>query len=389
MKEKILFVCQRYGPEINGGAEAECQAYAERLRPFYDVEVLTTCAVDFVTWANEYPEGDFAINGVLVHRFLSEKHRDKVMFDKMAQKLKKKNHSDKTEQKWINAQGPVCEKAVRFLKQHGAEYKVVIFMTYLYYLTVYGLLPEMKNAILVPTAHDEPAIYYHCYDAVFSNAAGFIYNTAEEKKFVEERFPQSRGRPSCTVGYGIEPFDGSLPDVRRKFHLYGRFILYAGRIDTAKGCQTLFTYFRKFKEKYPSDLKLVLVGKAAILIPPCTDIQAFGFVSNAEKYALMKESEMLVLASPFESLSIVVLENMMMKKPVLVNGECAVLKSHCIKSNAGLYFVGVDEFCGALEYLLQHSDISAQMGKNGQKYVMENYQWDSIIGKIQHLIQEI
>ena len=57
-KKKIAMVVQRYGLEVNGGAELECRLYAERLTPFYDVTILTTCAVDHYTWADSYKPGE-------------------------------------------------------------------------------------------------------------------------------------------------------------------------------------------------------------------------------------------------------------------------------------------------------------------------------------------
>ena len=53
---KVSFVVPRYGPMIIGGAETAARALAERLVEFkgWEVEVLTTCAEDFVTWADVY-----------------------------------------------------------------------------------------------------------------------------------------------------------------------------------------------------------------------------------------------------------------------------------------------------------------------------------------------
>ena len=67
--KKIAFIIIRYGVEVNGGAEVHCRMLAERLRPYYDVEVLTTTTRIFRDPASDYPEGVSTVNGVTVRRF--------------------------------------------------------------------------------------------------------------------------------------------------------------------------------------------------------------------------------------------------------------------------------------------------------------------------------
>jgi hypothetical protein len=68
---KLAYVVPRYGAQVIGGAEYGARMLAERLarRPGWTVEVLTTCALDARTWADELPAGTTVEAGVPVHRF--------------------------------------------------------------------------------------------------------------------------------------------------------------------------------------------------------------------------------------------------------------------------------------------------------------------------------
>ena len=61
--KKIAIINQRYGLEVNGGSELYSRQIAERLKAKYEVEVLTSCAVEYVKWQNYYKEGVEDING--------------------------------------------------------------------------------------------------------------------------------------------------------------------------------------------------------------------------------------------------------------------------------------------------------------------------------------
>ena len=73
---KIAIIVQRYGTEILGGSEYHCRLVAERLASRHDVEILTTCARDYITWANDYPVGTDRVRGVTVRRFANALERD-------------------------------------------------------------------------------------------------------------------------------------------------------------------------------------------------------------------------------------------------------------------------------------------------------------------------
>jgi glycosyltransferase involved in cell wall biosynthesis len=314
------------------------------------------------------------------------KERGHASFSALSLMVSREKHSDKTEKIWMEEQGPCCPALIDYLHGHGKNYDTVLFMTYLYYPTALGIREPCRRKILIPTAHDEWPIYQRQFIRVFEQADAFVYNAPAEKRFVEKMFPAVVGRPGITIGAGVTYPQNELPSVEERFGIRGQYLCYSGRIDPSKGCDALFQYFQKYQERHENRLQLVLTGRAAMEIPDRPDIHALGFVSEEEKYAVMKDAAALVLASEFESLSIVVLESMMMGRPVLVNGKCEVLKDHCTMSNAGFYFYSYEEFEAELDYLLENPAVYAQMCENGKTYVREHYQWEHIIRQLVSLI---
>src|SRR4030095_1842088 len=164
---RIAFIVHRYGAEILGGSEYHCRLGAERLAARHEVEVLSTCARDYVTWKNDYPEGTDRIRGVTVRRFANAATRDLEAFNRYSDWIYANPHSRADELEWLKQQGPWCPSLVEYLRRNQQQYDVLIFFTYLYAPTVLGLEVNGAKSILVPTAHDEPAIKLDIFKEVF------------------------------------------------------------------------------------------------------------------------------------------------------------------------------------------------------------------------------
>ena len=389
MKKKILFVVQRYGLEVNGGAELHCRQLAERLKDEYDVSVLTTCAIDYVTWKNEYKEGIEHINGVKVIRKKVDFERNQKKFNKISAKLNNEKDNINLGIEWQEAQGPHSAELIKYLEDHKDDYDVIIFLTYLYYTTYFGLKVAPEKSILIPTAHDEPPIYYSIFNETFNLPKAILYSTTTERDFVNKRFKNDYIENDI-VGLGVDINENTQDiDLEKTFGIKDDYVVYVGRIDESKGCKEMFEYFLEYKKTYNSNLKLVLAGKSAMEIPRNKDIVILGFVSEDEKVNLIRKSKLLILPSKFESLSLSTLEAMYLKVPVLLNGKCEVLKQHAILSNGGLYYENKWEFIETLDYLIRNSKIAERMGENGRKYVDVNYKWDVIIEKLKKNIENL
>lgn len=388
-RKKICFVIQRYGLEVNGGAELHCRQLAEQMKKYYEVEVLTTKAKDHSTWKNEYNKDVEIINGIKVYRYSVEYERNIQEFGVINQTFSDRIGDIKRETEWLKAQGPYAPTLVTAVKEKKSEYDVFIFFTYLYYTTIFGIQEVLNKAILIPTAHDEPYIHMGILKDVFNKVAAIFYNTDVERKMVESIHHNAPVKNDIGgVGINVpDKVDGSY--FKRK-HKLDKYIIYVGRVDQGKLCPALIKYFLCYKKRNrETDLKLVFVGKEGISIPKHSDIISLGFVSDEEKFNAIAGATALILPSQFESLSMVVLEAMKLRIPVLINEDCAVVKSHCVKSNGGLYYGNYMEFEACLNYFLSHPQECAVMGNNGNAYAKENYEWRVIVDRLNKLIEYV
>ena len=421
---KIAFVIQRYGAEIIGGSEYHCRLIAERLAGRHRVEVLTTCARDYITWKNEYPEGEDRIRGVTVRRFANDRTRDLASFNEYSDWIFHNDHSPADEEEWLKRQGPWCPGLLAHLEQHHRSYDALIFFTYLYAPTVLGLQADPARSILVPTAHDEPAIRLDLYRKVFSLPAGIAYNTSVERGFLRQRF-SIPAKIEETVGCGVELPPSHLHDsptnrresgddqtdnaeqdesgdngalgsplsargavFRRRHRLYGPFALYGGRIDPGKGCEELLDYFNSYAES-DGDASLVLMGLKLMPIPDAPHVRFAGMLSEMERLEALEAATVVVVPSPYESLSLLALEAFSVGTPVLANARSDVLTDHCQRSNGGLYYGDRDEFRECLRLLVRDASLRTAMGRRGRDYVRVNYRWDVIMGKYDRLISRL
>lgn len=387
--KKIAFVVHRYGLEINGGAEYHCRVLAEHMVPQYEVDVLTSCAKNYLPWDNAYKEGIETINQVNVYRFPVELKKNDEYFEKLTKDLEKGNR--KAEEEWISQIGPYCPSFIPFLTENAEKYEAVIFFTFSYYFTIKGMELNLKHSILLPTAHDDAFIRLPIYKKVFEAPAAFLYNSVEEKELINNFF-HTEAKPSRLTCVGIdfpEPKQYGLPEHLKKYK--DNYIVYAGRVGNGKNFGELNRDFIEYKKRNPSQLKLVVIGKIddGMTLTYSEDIIYAGFVTEEEKTAVLQNARLLVMPSLYESLSLVILESMAAGRPVLVNGRCAVLKGQCIRSNAGLYYTDYFEFEAGLNYILSEKEAYQQMVSNGYQFVKENYNWNKVTASVYSLIQEI
>jgi glycosyltransferase involved in cell wall biosynthesis len=384
---KLAIAVQRYGADINGGAELHARYVAERLARHADVEVVTTCARDYVTWRNELPPGVEQVNGIPVRRFPVRYERVPADFGRHSERVFRREHSIADELAWLESEGPASPAMIDYLS--GSSFDFAILFSYRYYHAWHAARRIPGKALLVPTAERDPAIALQIFGPVFRGVRAVMYNSPEERAMIQAA-TGNESVPGVVVGVGSNvPDRTDASQFRRKFRINRPFAIYIGRIDQNKGCGELFDYFWRYAAVFPRGLDLVLVGSAVMPVPKHHRIHHLGFLSDEDKFDALAASDLLIMPSYYESLSMVALEAWALGRPVLANGRCDVLKGQCIRSNAGLYYERYEEFVETLYSLESNGPLHARLGRNGREYFRRHYAWPVIERKYMDMLQQL
>lgn len=385
---KLAVVVQRYGPEINGGAELLARYLAERLVRYADVEVLTTCARDYVTWRNELPAGQETINRVTVRRFPVARPRDTREFGLRSQWVFEHRHSIADELKWLRSEGPMSPALMRHISRVKNDFDFFLFVSFRYFHAFHGTRTVPGKSVLIPTAERDPAIGLGIFAPVFRGARAVMYNTLEERALCDAI--TKRQGPSAIVGVSSDIPERPDPQrFRRKFNVRNPFAIYIGRVDPNKGCQQLFDYYTRYAAARRNGLDLVVIGSAQMEIPAHPRIRHLGFLPDEDKFDALAAADLLVMPSPYESLSMVVLEAWALGKPVLVNADCDVLRGQCLRSRGGLFYENAEEFIESMYMLEATGPAGALLGRQGREFFRRHYTWPVIERKYRDMFERL
>jgi glycosyltransferase involved in cell wall biosynthesis len=390
--KKIAIVVQRCHKSIVGGSEAEALQYASLLKRNFTVDILTTTAIDFASWDNVLPAGTEVLKGINIRRFQVTQGRADYwakihlkLVEQYNENIKIKNTSKRLirwpvalQEEFICKQGPYSEGLLEFLFQNNNKYAVIIFITYLYPTTYFGIfqVPQEKT-VLVPTLHDEPPAYLSVYKYMAGMTKDILWNTDSEYNFACKIWGKQTGH---IIGMGVST------ELYPPANLGFKYMLYCGRIDINKGCLQLIDFFLKFKKEQACDLRLILTGDKKMEIPYNENIIFKGSVSEREKFELMRGADFFIMPSPNESFSIVTLEAMAQEQVVLAAAGSPVIVEHIRNSRAGILYKGYEGFYNGINSILKNKKATDIMGKNGREYVIKNYGIQNISKKLNDII---
>lgn len=378
--KKIGFVTAWYGDDISGGAENMLRDLTTELhKKNIPLEILTTCVKDFNSdWnKNYYKEGIyFNKNNIPVRRFAVRK-RDTRAFDSVNFKLMNNIPVSYDEEKIFLREMINSNSLYRYMRENSVDYSLFVFIPYMFGTTYWGVRLFPEKSIIIPCFHDESYAYMKHFKKTFPEVAGMIFNSLPEKILAEKIYNLQKTK-TLVAGIGMDTNIKANPDdFRKKYKINQPFILYSGRKDTGKNINTLIKYFSKYIKE--NNLKLILTGGGKTI--KSHDIIDLGYVENQDKFNAMSACEFLCQPSFNESFSLVIMENWLCKRPVLVHEKCDVTRNFVSHANGGLYFENYPEFKACTDYLLKNKKISEIMGLNGCEYVKNNFGRETVTEK--------
>jgi glycosyltransferase involved in cell wall biosynthesis len=401
---RLAVVVQRFGDDINGGAEAHARLLVRALSPFAEIDVLTSRALDYRHWTPVLPAGIEVRGGVRVIRFdhgsaQRGRARHTPLRHKLRFKLRRWLPADRPRvaaprddasldgERLLAAQGPTMPALIEWLAQRGEQYSALFFMTARFHPSAMGVLVKPARSVLIPTLHDEKAMYLPHFHRVFRAPRHILYNTAAEQRLAHRLYGPDLA-PGSVCGIGVDwPTAQAMPADEAPAMPY---LLYLGRVDRGKGCDELFRQFTQWSHHNRAPLRLVVAGQLAMPRPGDPRIECVGFVDEATKWRLLRGATALVIPSRHESLSMVLLEALAVGTPVIATRASEVLADHLATARVGFTYDDAAGFAAALQACLQRNpgerDVERQ---RGQAYVEQHYAWPAITAKLLRVIEQI
>ncbi len=384
MKGTIAFVPPRYGPEVVGGAESVLATMARGFAARgWAVEVLTTCASDHYTWANDYPAGEELDGELIVRRFrtvVNHPARDRSRI--FEQILSGQDVAIQDQQLWMN-DGFRCPELWHYLLDNSHRYRAIVLAPYMFWTTFACGQIDPQKTIIMPCLHDEPTVYLDLFQPLISGAAGLWFLAEPELELAERVFhlPQNH----AVVGAAVHPPASYAPQrFRDEFGIDGPFAFYAGRREPGKGWDELRNAF-SFAISQGVEIDLVTAGVGDPRIPDdlTSRIHDIGFITDGQRNDAMAAASVYVQPGQMESFSLTIMEAWLAGTPVVANAASSVVTWHIDRADAGLTYRSPLELIECLRFVAAQPAAAAALAIPGRAYVLENYGSETVLNRLE------
>ena len=350
-----------------------------------NVTVLTTCAANHFTWADEMPAGTTVEGGVRVRRFpVGPRDGDAFL----------RHHTEialgadvpySTQLLWM-ANSVWSPQMLDVIHDPG-QYDWIVPIPYLFGTTYWATVARPDRTALIPCLHDEAHAHQSVVLDCLTAAQGVMANTTTEANLIKGMLATHRDqtpqRNLAVVGVGYDEIPPPTPDDVRAFTdargINPGYLLYAGRREEGKGLPELFDLYRQYRANAPNPRALALMGSGDLrtpedLYPWVIDL---GFVPDSDTRAAFAGAATLLHPSRLESLGMVMLEAWLAGTPAIVNGRSPVLVEHC-RHGGGVWWQSAADFIEAVRLVTEDRSVHAQLAAAGREYVLSRFRWTEV-----------
>jgi glycosyltransferase involved in cell wall biosynthesis len=388
-KARIAFVAPRYGDTVVGGSEAVVREAAQGLAERgYEVEVLTTCAQDHFTWANEFPPGVSTDGCVTVRRFPTIQDRDRGRWNRIQERLLSGDKLDESEElAWCNGRFRVPDLYL-YLAGHAGEYAAIVFSPYLFWSTLYcsGIAPE--RTVLMPCLHDEPYAYLRSVAASLASSAAVWFLSEPEHQLGHRLAPLAAHH--SVIGAAVKvPETYDREGFRERHDLRRPYVLYAGRREGGKGWQELMAGFGIAARRHRLPFDLVTIGVGHVQAPSSLEhrIVDLGHLAPIEVPDAFAAADAFLQPSANESFSRTIMEAWLAETVVIASSASDVVTWHCERSGGGLVYADELELGQCLRFVAEAPEQAAQLARKGRDYVLANYRWPLVLDAMERSLE--
>lgn len=395
----VAFIPPRFGPGVIGGAEAVLAEAATGLAARgHHVEILTTCARDHYTWANEFPAGVVevpvddlgedteAAPNVVVRRFPVELDTPGVIRDRVGDRILGWQHiSIQDQQQWVN-DSLRCSGLWDHVFDNGDRYRALIFAPYMFWTTYAVSQINPERSIIMPCLHDEPPAHLDIFRSMIEGVHGTWFLTDPERDLADRLYRLSPRQE--IVGASVDQPDRYTPgEFRTDFEIEGPYVYFGGRREWGKGWDDLLAAYAQYlrNRQGRQAVRLVTSGVGEVVCPPGTEnyIIDVGMLTDRQRDDAMAGAVAYIQPSAWESFSRTVLEALLASTPVIANRASAVVTWHLDNSGGGVSYEGEAELVQCLDFVTDEPDAAAALARNGRAYVADRYRLDRVLDRME------
>ena len=385
---KLAFVPPRFGPGVLGGSEAVSREAAFGFAGRgYDVEIVTTCALDHYSWENELPEGVSEEDGLVVRRF-------PVLAPPQPGGVEGTALGAVREDPRSGPPGELVGLPVRVaadVRVPAASWPALrrgrLFALPFWSTSV--CLPFLaERAVVIPCLHDEPYARLDVLRPVLA-CPELVWFLSGPSTISATALVRWLGGTALRARACLFLRVTTLPDLWKGInwpvHLCST---PAGgkRARGPRGCSK--------RSPLPSvegglDLDLVCIGKGEPGgrhdLPRGSEgrVIDLGFVGDEERNNAFAAATAYVQPSRMESFSRTIMEAWLAGTPVIGSERSDVVTWHCRRSGGGLLFSDGAELAERLNLVARKPDLASELAEAGRRYVIENYTWEPVLDRME------